>query len=279
MNGRTLAAELIMMRAADSRTFLVVEGSTDRKLFASFVDEAECEVFWSGCRDYSLEALTITRSLNMLGILCVVDRDYDDFINRPLHDPDVIVTQDHDIEITMIKSTALDKLMRELGSESKIAKLAAGGRTPRDIVLDAAHPYGMLRLYSLERGLSFRFEDLRFRSIDQYFSAPHEAVARELVDHSNMQGHDHCAMVDHMAKWSTTAHDRWQMCCGHDLTALIGRGLRSLFGTQRNTNVQPEEIESRLRLAFGAEEFVETALYDQIKDWEQRRKPYRVLRI
>jgi hypothetical protein len=277
--GRELAAELVMMRAYDARTFLIVEGSTDKRVFSAFVDIKQCEIFIAGCRNAAVSGLMLSKELHLAGIICVVDKDYDAFLPELPSHPDLIVNDDHDLEITMIRSAAFEKVFSELGSATKIVTSTQEGKDPRSRILRAAHSYGLVRLYSLDHNLGFRFEGLRFRSVQRDLSVSHEDIVSELINHSNMHGYDRQPILEHIQRWSDTKHNEWLMCCGHDFAALIGLSLKSLFGSQTSIATQHDNIERLLRLAFGAEEFVSCNLYAKIKLWESQNIPYKVLRI
>lgn len=69
------------------------------------------------------------------------------------------------------------------------------------------------------------------------------------------------------------------ICNGHDCAVALGKALRHFVGSKNAITTFGEEIESRLRLAFEADHFRQTALYQRIKEWEARSAPYVCLRI
>lgn len=72
-------------------------------------------------------------------------------------------------------------------------------------------------------------------------------------------------------------HDLWQVCNGHDLTAVLSIGLRRAIGSQPPAVVGVEEIGRALRLACEAVDFTVSALYRAMRAWEQRNRPFQVL--
>jgi hypothetical protein len=98
-----------------------------------------------------------------------------------------------------------------------------------------------------------------------------------VTNHSRKFDLDHGEVLKELAEWRGRAHDRWMMCCGHDVTAMIARGFRSLFGTNNAKAHTAADIESRLRLAFGEAQFRVTQLFRDIRSWEGQNIPYIVL--
>src|SRR4029077_15380883 len=93
------------------------------------------------------------------------------------------------------------------------------------------------------------------------------AMVREVYAHSRMSQHSHEDAHRFIVCWQSKEHDPWRICCGHDLAFALGRALQFLVGTQNAASVSCEQIESRLRLAYGPEDFRATKLFEQIGAW------------
>jgi hypothetical protein len=277
-DGETVAAEIVLLRAANDRTILIVEGPTDERFFASFVDESECDIVISYGRSHSLTGLAIVTGHAIRGVLAVIDQDFDSFLDIVHNDPNVIVTEDHDIEIAMLKSRAFEKVLIELGSRAKIRALVDAGVDLRVKILEPVHPLGILRLFSLQNGLNLRFDELKFQFLNKKLELNNEDMVREVFNHSRVFGHDLQAVIEFIEDWQAKPHDRWLITCGHDVVTSLGRALQQMLGTQNSGAVQPEQIESRLRLAFSSDDFRATRIFADIRDWEAQNLPFRCLR-
>lgn len=73
-------------------------------------------------------------------------------------------------------------------------------------------------------------------------------------------------------------HNPLELCCGHDVIEILGVGLRQSFGALAQAENSSSEVARSLILAYERGHFEETDLYKQIKDWEERNVPYRILR-
>ena len=155
-----LANTIRLKRAVDNRSVLVVEGSDDRKLYERFVSKGQCKVFpvWGKANVAAvIDSLSNSHFEGMLGI---VDSDFDRIIHDRPHDVDsnIVPGDYHDLETMMIRSSALDVVLQELGSPDKLSRLSS---PPRDLLLQAAIPIGALRLNSAQSGLNLRFDGFK----------------------------------------------------------------------------------------------------------------------
>ena len=81
-----------------------------------------------------------------------------------------------------------------------------------------------------------------------------------------------------IAELKAKPHDAWRVCSGHDLTAILGRALLTLFGTHSAQTTKREEIESKLRMAFSGEGLRVTRLFHAVVQWEDANQPFLVWR-
>jgi hypothetical protein len=177
------------------------------------------------------------------------------------------------------RSAAFDKVVRELGSRTKAAALQNAGRDPRTLILEAIKPIGVLRLYSITTDAALKFEELRYRFIGRDMVCDIPRMVTEVFNHSKKQRPDYADVIEFVEQRLEGSYDPWLVCCGHDFAAAMGKCLQHLLGSANSGEVRGRDIESRLRLAFGTEEFSQTDLYLRIKEWEQRNVPYVCLRF
>jgi len=111
-----IASEALMLRASALKTILLVEGTSDDKLLGSFVDKAEYDVVIAYGKVNLLEALEILRRKDAEGIVCLVDADFSRIDGAVIADKDIVVTEFHDLEVSLFHSSAFDRVLSELGS-------------------------------------------------------------------------------------------------------------------------------------------------------------------
>ncbi|RUV23652.1 DUF4435 domain-containing protein [Mesorhizobium sp. M7A.F.Ca.MR.245.00.0.0] len=273
-DGASVAAEVVMLKAASDKLSLLVEGPSDFKFFATYISDGNCEIVIGWGRENSLTAMTILNAIPVSGVLCIIDRDFDLFLGNEVDVQNVIVTDDHDIEITMFKSPAVEKLVIELGSAEKSKTRREAGFDIRSDVVAVAYVLGVARLHSIKEGHSLKFDGLKFRYVDKKLTFAVKDMFQEIINHSQKLGVPFEGFLQELESWKKIEHDRLQMCCGHDVSAVLGLAFQSLWGTKNAKDVDAEGIESRLRLAFGIDDFRVSDLYKKIKSWEASNPPY-----
>lgn len=269
-----VAAEVLMLRAAAKKAILIVEGGTDERIFRQFVDEAQCDIVIARGRKNALDAMEILEARGVDGIVCIVDVDYDRFCNRDVSTDNIVVTDENDIEIVMIKSSAFERVLAELSSIGKM-----GGKSVDDVraaIMNAAFPIGCLRRYSHVSGAGLKFQDMQYRFVSREMETDEQALAQYIKGRS-----DTTLSVEELAEAIKAAEevgpDRWAVCSGHDLCAMLGKSLQFLFGSQRGSDVDQDKIERHLRLAYDARCFSRSAVHAGLIAWEGRNVPFRCL--
>src|SRR5690242_1574267 len=136
IDGDTVAAEAVMLRAAKISCIMLVEGASDERLFVHFTDQDHCDIVVCHGRENALDALGILESRSVAGVLCVIDADFSTLTRETFDSANVVLTDDHDLEVSLFKSSAFDRVLGELGSPTKIMRIA----DPRLPIWRAAHP-------------------------------------------------------------------------------------------------------------------------------------------
>lgn len=273
-----VVAEIVLLRAASDRTILLVEGWTDERLISAFVDMDACDIVNARGHDTATYVLYELKTKAISGIICILDRDFGDFLNNLPEGPEIVFTDDHDLETMLIRSRAFDRILLELGSRSKLKEIREAGQDHRELIRDAAHDIGLLRFLSLSDKLNLKFDGLRYRFIDRRTLAVDlGSMIQEVFNHSCRRCTNEDVIKTFIACWKCKPHATWRMVCGHDLTAILAKALQSRFGTNNANSVPALEIERKLRLAYSAEDFRQTGLFQEICVWEQNNAPYRCL--
>lgn len=277
IDGEVVASEILMLRADSDHAILVVEGGDDEKLLWNFLDQ-DCYVVIAEGKCNALAAMGILEVEGVSGVVCVVDRDYDDFLGVNVANDNVIVNSFHDMESMVLRSAALPKVLREFGSIIKLNRINEDGTTVLEVLESFAKPLGVLRLISARDGLSLKFSGLSLRSYArQNLNLDEDKLCRDLKNHS--QSHLTIGELRQRLNHELGAeHCPHMICCGHDLTSLLGKALQGLLGTNNATHVEKEKIELALRLAFSWEDFSHTEVFAQLEAWQMVNNGYRILR-
>lgn len=275
-----IANEIRLKRSQHQGVFILVEGRTDRLFYERFLHPTQCKFVTTEGKEKLGEVLRILDADRFTGVLGITDADFDRLEGILPNSPNIVRGDCHDVEALLIRSPALDRVLREFGSDKKIANFVIKvGMDIRHVLLTAASPIGCLRWHSLRINLHLRFEGLQFsRFVDEGTLSTDTgkliAVVKNLSQRQDLEIDD---LVSTMTSMEAANHDPWQLCNGHDLVSVLSIALRKAIGSQSATAVAVEMLERALRLAFEAVDFAATELHAAIHQWEQANTPFRVL--
>lgn len=219
------------------------------------------------------------RARGVAGVLCLVDADFDEFRGVCVVSEDTLVTDEHDLETMMIRSESFERVLIEMASGPKIETLRNRGISVQEMLVSACAPIGAARLYSIisEENITFRELDYDFICRDQIISDIEHLVS-EIYNKSGRPHAPKLEMTQFILSWLEEAADQWRVCCGHDLSSVLGIALQKAIGNENPKTVARAQIEMKLRLAYSDLEFKSTNLFSGIRAWEDRNAGFQILR-
>ena len=125
-----LAGEVRMGRSLDPRTVLIVEGATDARFFERFVDHEHCYVLAAHDRERAVAVLRVLNSVPLSGILAIVDADFRRLTGTLEPDQSLLYCDGHDLEIMVLQSQALDRVVTEHCSQEKLNAFLSKSKQP-----------------------------------------------------------------------------------------------------------------------------------------------------
>jgi hypothetical protein len=280
VNAHSIANGVRMKRLKHAGAFLLVEGEDDKKLFKNFVDAASCVIQIAYGKPNVLGALAILEQDSFRGVLAIADADFAHLEGQLPHSPNLIWTDTHDLETMLLASPALDRLLSERGDEDRLAGfLQSAGSDVRAALLKLGAPVGYLRWLSQREKMSLLFEGLPFDDFlsEKTLMLNEGALLRVLQSRSGKGVLIEADIQSKIALLKNVEHDRWQVCCGHDLVSVLSIALVRVFGANKDADVKPGRLEESLRLAFTAADFKGTRLWAAIRAWEDQNPPFLVL--
>lgn len=275
-----IANEIQLLRQVHEGSFLVLEDRAQRLLYERFLAPGRCRAHVVGDKATVQNVVSILKARRISGVLGVIDRDLDALLGTNLVNENLIYGDCNDVESMLIKSTAFEKVIGELGSLEKIQSLEQRAGCPaREILLRAALPVGYLRLTSQELGLSLRFRDLDFaRFVNPVtLEVDNGELVRRLKDHSQRPELDSSELLVATESRASRGHDPWDVCNGHDLVQVMSLGLRRALGSQSAIRVTPDIVGQDLRIAYERHDFEQSEFCRRAREWETRNHPYRIL--
>lgn len=278
-----LTSKLQMLRCGKkSKTFLVVEGITDFRLYSKLIDRSVCEVVIGDSKQNVIETVKTCEIQNLPGIIGIVDADFLHMEKVEGLPSNLFVTDVHDLEAMLINSKAYDNVLLEYADASKLARFEQRRKMPlKQILLENVALIGYLRRLSLLYHLDLSFNDLGFSEFTHVSDL--EIQEERLINYLLFRSKRHHAknsveLTKMLNALIQPGDDLWQVCCGHDLMELMTIGLVHLFGNYNAKKMISGQLEGCFRLTYQEADFTETKLYHSLKKWEEKQENYRIFK-
>ena len=275
-NADEIANEMRMRRSQFPGTFVVVEGRDDRLFLESFISFCRCTIEVATGKGNVCDVIEILDEDSFDGVLGIIDADFDRLEGIPTRSVNLLMPESHDLITMLVRSPALDGVLRELGSRRKIESF---GQNVLDALISRALPVGYLRMYSIREGLGLKFNGLNYSAwIDRAsFVANTDELIEEVKNHS--QRHDLCsstlaAAIDEL---NSINYCPYEICNGTDLVEILSLGLRSALGNNNPSAVTGEVLKRSLRLGYSRQMFGSSRLKKDIEGWEDAEPRFQVL--
>ena len=270
--GQAIANEVLLIRDSYGGPVLLLEGDNDGKLFSRFLIDPDIHIIPAWGKENVIEAVTILESCeNVRGFLGIVDADFGHVDGSLPDSRNIVATDDHDLEMMIVKTKAFCAVLSELGSKDKIENYLSEHGIRNDL-LKKSMVVGHLRHLSLSGSLHLDFDKLKFESfvdrgsldvdIDELIRLVCESNAIPKVRREDV----------HLRLLRTLEYDDWdpyQICCGHDFVTIFCIALRKVLGSLSGGDANPKKIGVHLRLAYDSSDFNRTRLYSDTKKWSE----------
>lgn len=271
-NPGSLANMVRMIRNAFPGSILVLEGEDDRRFWQRRIDKASCQCALAGAKNTLLLAVQRLDETGFHGALGVIDADLDHLESRLPSSRNILATDTVDLEAMLLRSTALDGVLAEMGDPAKIEAFERRvGHSVRTALLDRALSYGRLRWASERSGLKIPVEKLSPYKYtpEETWTLDHEVLFQDAAAHTNnLSPND---LRSHIA--SLPAHDPWSVVHGKDMVRILDIGLKRVLGNGSHA----EHVARLLRQGIDSAELHRTSIGLGITDWERKNPPYVVL--
>ena len=277
-----LATWIMMGNNQKAKSALIVEGESDTSFFLFLADMNSCRLFVAKGKDNVLATVQIIRKAQYPGVSAIVDADFWNLEGKLPSLTDVYVTDTHDLETMMLRTAAYQKVLLrhdfcpvgavEIGMDQfqlRAAELMTD-------MLAVALRIGYLRWVSIRNGLRIRFSEISLRRCLDLgsFRLDDERLETEILRSSDASAGSWGQIRAEADRLEDEGHDPWQVCRGHDLTEMLALRL----SRSRPNPLTRRDIEKDLSAAYGSADFRETLLFQQLRAWETRNAPRRILR-
>lgn len=271
INSDDIANTVSMLRSSFKGTILVVEGSTDSRLYGKFLDKENTETVIAHSRQNVNGAVRESVKRNDKNTIGIIDSDLDR-INNVKRDPPIFQTDARDSESMMFMSDAFNDVIAEYSDLDSLDAFVKRYGDPRKAIYNACYPLGILMNISNREGYNLSFKNPPF----EYF-----------IDRRSLKC-DIRRMCEHIAdrsegSWVSPAkltnkvfderkYDPMIVCRGHDIADVFAFALREIFGGYNAKNITGNQVSGALRLAYGREDFRRTDLFTSSDKWTNERK-------
>lgn len=219
-----LATEIILLRNHyPHHAIVILEGPTDRALFAEFVANT-CELIPTGGKDKAIRALAIVERRNVRGILAILDADFWLLEQEDLPvSQNLVFTDVTDMEVMLFMSPALEKVLRHTVSNIDSRLIGDFGERLRAKTLDIGLVTGYLRWVDYRnRDYNLSIKKLTYDEIIDFenFTLDEEIVVRQVTSSTQFKPRLVEAILNEISMLKTRHPSPSHICRGHDLLAI-----------------------------------------------------------
>jgi hypothetical protein len=258
-----LANQVSLLRASMTGAILVVEGVLDVRLYKKFALPAPHSraVFAEG-KPTLLGAMEILEKRHVEGILGICDADFDKILAAEPR-ANVVSTDEHDAEIMIACSAALESVLAELSGDA-----IGAGEVPqvRNELMAIAAEIGRVRLWNKENDARLTFKGVEPGAfLSPGFTFDLDGYIGKVLENGSSQKADLATLL-HAAKTHRSQAAVSDLAVGHDFVSLLDSQIeiQSPGGAPGS-----EMLEKMFRLAFDAACFRQTDLSRKIISWEE----------
>lgn len=263
-----IVTEILMTRQTGASSIVLLEGPTDRKLWSAFVDATVCELIATGGKQTLLHALRRVAIQNIPGCTGIVDDDHDTLQSIVHAIVGLHTTDCCDIEMVLIKTPALDRVLHEFADPPKLQRFTSVSTSSiRDALLQRASIFGALRLMARQEQWSVSLKNItpaRFVSESTWTVDSHgiEQAILPLIPNYTLQTlRARIGVLQQL--------DLWKLCAGSDCLDILRIGLANTIGSNRS--VGRDQLASMLRISVTRQDLKQTNVYQSIEAWSNSR--------
>jgi hypothetical protein len=270
LTGDDLFNLLMMLRTTDKRTFVVLEGDTDCEALDPHVNERAAATFPAHSKSAAERTLELIDHNGMPRVLVIVDRDWVGTLESPRQSPNVVYTDDYDLDATILfAGSVLDRVVSTHSRRDvREAYLAGTGLSVEETLIDLTSPVGFLRFASERDALglncrAFPVHEVLAPTCDRVDVA---RLSRIAVKRSPNSVVAEAAVVRVVESRGSATQDPRYFCGGHDLAAALAALLKQWGGSSSRAM-----IERAARAALSCADLMTTQLFAAVADWARAR--------
>lgn len=274
-------ANAIMQNASFKGYYLIVEGSKDSKLYGKFVNEQEIIIKEAFGNQKVKEVIKILTERGFNRKIGIIDADFTRITGEEIEIDGLFITDDHDIEVMVIRTRALEYVLSVCCPKYKIQEFEKKQNVSvRDQIFKLGKEVGYLKLANkiYDLGLVFKPKNPEGNQI-KYKKFISDKTLKYLGDGK---------LIDTVTNYSVNKSEKiqskntiseklsvikreeyliYQLVNGHDLTNVLFILMKKVLHSKNKILQDTNSVEDSLILAYEFDDFKTTDLYVEIKSW------------
>lgn len=260
---------LMNKKAFKEKTFILLEGKTDIKLFRKLFDTTKVQLESLEGKENVEKIVKLIVKENQDRIIGLSDADFD-HLNNVSPQLSVYLTDTHDTETLIINGVGIDSMIAEYATSNYHDGLT------RKLLLESflvSYEIGLLKLVNCRSNYNLCFKDIDFEKfldinkLNVVFNQEH-FIDEVIWNTKHINYSARKELIEKVEKLREDDYCKFMVCSGHDISKVV-----SLIMSQKElsiiTPVSSADVESTLRISYGFNDFVETQLYKSLQDWSQ----------
>ena len=279
-------ANAIMQDKSFIGHYLLVEGKKDVKLYGKFINQDNVRIKPAFGNEKVKSILSSLEDRGFDKKIGIIDSDFNKILNNEISIDGLFMTDDHDVEVMIIKTTALENVIRIFCSNAQIVKFEKDNNTTiRDSLLKVGKEIGYLKLANSIHDLGMIFKPKKADgNLIKYSKFTCDKTLNYLGDDK---------LIDTVINYSRTKSpslkpkpeiessltkvrqdefDLNQLVNGHDLSNLLYLLMKKVLKSRNKMLINNNSVEDSLILSYEYDFFKKTDLYASLKKWSDDRK-------
>ncbi|SEF24333.1 DUF4435 domain-containing protein [Variovorax sp. NFACC27] len=260
-----VVAEIEMLRAANKITGFIVEGHDDSRFWRARTAPKRVTIIDCEGKENLIEVARHASEAGKDYVVGIYDADFDN-LSGIRHYADLLaITDENDLEITLLRSPCLNRLLDHLAEPEKVISFEQSiNATVADHIESIARKFGELRFINHRNRLGVNFE----------FLSPYRFVRAADWSLNLNELHEQFLQLSGLAKEDLDIHlaglqryGKWILVQGHDCVKILTQGMKNVLAKRQSTEA---DITRMLALAFDDAQLAATRMYAELTQMERR---------
>lgn len=264
---------------------LIVEGIKDYTFYTKFIHDKNISFQIAfGCSNV-LDVFQILSQRGFSEKIAIIDSDFRRITENNIREEGIFQTDDHDIEVMILKTIALYDVVKNYCTKNKIEQFETiNQESIRDCLLRIGQNIGILKLANKIHQLGLIFKPRHSKehvlSYKQFLNISSglnlistEKMVDVVINYSKGKSPKIATKETILAKFEDVAKmdfkDIYQLVNGHDLTNILFLLIKKVLQTKK-TLMDYNSIEDNMALAYDSKDFMSTQLYKDMAQWSEK---------